>query len=299
MSTTFKGEKRDSPELTSNTSIGESSITVRRTFYVESDDLDDGPAEVMSNSSIPTGREAYDYRGTETHSLLKVVSRTAARDEKKPLLWTVTVDYETADYDDDWENPLNDPVEITLSTQQKQVVSYYAVNSSGVPTSVFLSSAGEALQNYPTKDDAKAVLEFTRNEAISTNVISLTNTYVNAVNTDTFWTAGAGFCRCIDINVTRQIQQLEDGADFAYLQIKYKFEFGDQRLYYIDQGSYFLYPPGVLNTTKDFQTDTGQPFIGNLNGAGEPASAPTIRGPYAQYKTAAFSGLSLPTSFAS
>ncbi|WP_425399664.1 hypothetical protein [Aeoliella sp.] len=300
MTVTFRNELPGSPELTHNTGIEETSITVRRRFSLYSDSINDGPAEVLSNASIPAAREYYQYGGTEQHTLLKVISRTATRQEKNALEWIVEVDYETADYDDDWSNPLNDPVEIVMSTEKEQVTAFWAVNSSGVPTTVFLTSAGEALENYPTKQKSWAVLEFTRNEALATNVIALANTYIDATNADTFWTATAGQVRCDDIGVERMVKQLPDGTDFPYLKIKYRFAFRDSWLLsYLDKGSYYLYPIGVGSSTRKFKTEDGNPAIGNLDGTGYPDTEPAILGPFNIYKTATFGTLSLPTSFAS
>lgn len=239
---------------------------------------------------------------------LRVRNISAERQDSNSLIWIATVDYEQTNEDEEdnqEENPLLEPAKIKLSTRDREIpVEKVLEGESRVATDGFRNSAGELFDPQPTKQAGSVVLTISRNEPITSNAPTYAYTYKNAINSDQFWFAPAGYAMCESIEVERQTKKYENGSTLYYLSVSYTFHLNPEGfdLEPLDCGSYYLkYVMGEGTFKIAFKTDdAGETYTGLLDGSGgkladgEPAE---YLGPYQIYPKLSFATLSLPQSF--
>jgi hypothetical protein len=164
------------------------------------------------------------------------------------------------------------------------------------------ASNGEIFVPAPEMDESHLILTITRNEDINSPHPALAITYQDTVNSDVFWNAVPGTCKCRSITVQRQVKNYPDGSVFPYLRVTYIFHFKSTwDIQLLDKGTWYWYQQsGATPKRKQkFLSDDGQPIDGLLDGQGgklATGAAPvflTVR-PYARLP---FSALNLPQTF--
>ena len=118
--------------------------------------------------------------------------------------------------------------------------------------------------------------------------------FQNAVNRDSFWGIGPGFCRYNLTGVTRKWHKpAGDAPPFPYLVVseEVSVDADGHQLRVLDQGDY--YRSG--NEKVDFLTEQGNPRKGLLDGGGELTDGDDPKYVERQtYPELAFAGLKLP-----
>lgn len=295
-------ELPDSP--TAQVSTGsDPKATFTRKFLVQTGSHGTGPIEVLYSSGVPQANSLYAF-GSEAH-LSWVTDRRAERVAPNSLYWRVEVTYESPDTENsEPDNPLAEPASISVTFENTQEVCWYAIDGNGDPVDGIRASNGELFSPSPTKDVARPVLRIQRNEIITSPIVATAASYINKVNSTSFWGVDAGLARCTAISVDRQVQEIQQESGtflFPYLSVSYEFKFHERgwQLELIDHGSFHLdggSGSGSSGTGKtEFVTDDGHPFLGLLSNGQETESPEFLT--FTIYGSANFDALSLPTSF--
>lgn len=158
------------------------------------------------------------------------------------------------------------------------------------------------------KDVGAEVLTISRNEVITTTVMTLANLYQNAINEDVFWGNDPKQWKCNGIKIKRMTRMLPSGLQVVYLRVTYVFHsrYPSWNISPLDNGP--NYRSSALNGTRvAFMTKDKVPYRGLLDGNGlaladnaEPVylGYPNNGDGYKVYRTVPFGSLNLPGSFA-
>lgn len=287
-------EAGDSPSGSIATA-DETKTTVTRRFLVQASDLNVGPFEVLNAVGVPRPYQIYSFF-SDTHQISRVVSRDAQRLESGSVWWEVNVSYESRENEEE-DDPLNEIPEIEWDGKNIKEVIQGVIAGEDFGDGI-RSSAGELVNPALTRDVNNPSLTITRNEDIFTPIESITQSFANSVNNDTFWGFKAGWARMLAPKVSRQTKEIDDeGTLLVYLKITYRIEFSTAPkgfdISQLDHGGYF-----IKNGDKIFfKTEDGHPFVGLLDGAGGESATPVFLPPKRIYRRQTFATLNLPQSF--
>lgn len=273
----------------------------RRKFRVICDSQQDDGHVVASNINIPQRWTPYT---TPTHFDQKALCRSVtARQTSDARIWEVECTYSTAqtqEEEDEQDDPLQEPPDISVSFETMQVPIIGTTSSSVVSTTApgvkFIGRIGNTLgviyDPPPMDDESRPIVTIARNEP-SFNMLRAID-YQDAVNSDAFFGAEP---RQIKMRSITGEFQVSKGT--AYWRITYvlafKRETWDKRL--LNQGPFYS---KVANSTasSDYVAfeEGGRPYWGALKEDGTKVTADTDAY-YRQYrckKELPFAALNLP-----
>lgn len=232
--------------------------------------LSDTPLVVTAATGLP---RLFDlYTGS---AIMRARSFEAEQTADNSLVWNVTVIYRTPDLKEgqrgdfggtgrdsgggtgrenatDFNNPLSELPKVKFSTTSKEdaVTQIYDVNA-GILKPVTASN-GELFDPPPKKLTRGIGLEISRNEDISAPHPLTALTYVDAVNSDTWWGLPPGSWLCVSIGAERAERQVPGGAPIPYLSVVYSFEArAEWDIVILDSGSYYNLP-SAASTSNPF-----------------------------------------------
>ena len=264
-------------------------LTISRMFIVKTSSRADGPITVMGAAGLPLIGNQYST-GTESHPYLFCVRRRPERISEKSKNWVVTCEYETPTQNN--QRPDQPEFELpVIRTDSYPTTVQLEQDINGDPIT---NSAGDAFKPAPTDTLHYPALFISRNEPISSPILTTQAAYQGKINSDVFWGQPAGRWLCNRIRSALDQRPNADGSGFyAFLRVDYEFQYADSwKFEPLDKGYYYINGSGqrVANRTAD-----GQPYEGLLN-----AGAATITPVYLEIdvkQSVAFSGLQLPQSY--
>lgn len=209
---------------------------------------------------------------------LRCERRDADRIEENAPDWVAVAEFRTPPDDEeedrDPEEPLNDPPEISVDYEDREVpVTRQADGEERDEGDPIANSMGIPFDPPPTKRSAGIVITITRNESVSNAAVTTAYRYKNAVNSDAFWGFEPGQCQMVSISLRRAFRTTPSGLRVRYLVVTYKISANPDghQLSLLDVGpTYTSQEEGEV----EFKTRTGQPTIGLLDGYGYRSETP-------------------------
>lgn len=263
-------------------------LTISRMFIVKTDSRADGPIIVMGAAGLPQIGNSYSSVN-ESHPYLFCVRRSPARISDKSRNWVVTCEYETPTQN----NQRPDQPEFELPVIRTGSYPVTKQLEQDIDGNLIDNSAGDPFKPAPTDTLHYLSLHITRNEPISSPILTTQATYQGKLNSDTFWGQPAGKWLCNQISSSLDSRTVAGGDRYSFLRVSYEFQYAPSwKFEPLDKGYYYINGAGkrVGNRTAD-----GQPYEGLLN-----AGAATITPVYLDFnikQSVAFSGLQLPQSY--
>lgn len=207
-------------------SLNDKGVAVTRHTRIFKAVLDSGgqgaDAAVAGHASLVTPlRSSHPYAPWARVNSIRL--RAESNDGK---IWIVDVEYDTDTKSEDEQeqeepdNPLNEQPDVEWDSDQ-----FSKPLNKDLDGKAVTNSADEPFDPLPEVDDARNVLRVTRNEAA--NPVFLAQSYANAVNSDTFLGAGAGYVKAKPVRAVRQTKRLKDGFLQVYWRCSYEFHFKD------------------------------------------------------------------------
>jgi hypothetical protein len=301
--------------------------TFTRTFIVEVNSAFDGPAVVYGAIGLPRVWQLY-VTPNESDLYARCRTVTPKRVANNSYLWTVECEYETPDekqvikeQQGSADNPLLDLPQISLTHESYQAPCRYAIRTTDGKVVNVRTSADEELSPLPKRDESRTVLTITRNEDISTPIAATSQTYLDVINSDVFWGAGAHTAKIKAISASREVKNTTALVPIIYLKCTYVIEFRRDPtggtgpavfntgwdISILDSG--YKYKDAATGKILNFLTDNGQPTRGLLDGTGHKQTAldpgdpngiqlkPVYSAALQIYVEMPFAALNLPQSF--
>lgn len=192
------------------------------------------------------------------------------------------------------------PVTITLSAAWPGISGQGVLINNAIKPC--MASNGEIFVPPPEMDESHLIMTITRNEDITAPHPALAITYQDVVNSDIFWGALPGQCKCKSITVQRQVKQFPDGSALPYLRVTYIFHFKSSwNIQLLDKGTWYWYQQTNASPVREQKkvTSDGQPVDCLLDGKGGllPKGASPVFLTISPYGQLPFSALNLPQSF--
>lgn len=193
-------------------------------------------------------------------------------DSNDDRIWMVDVEYDTDTKSDEEQeqeepdNPLDEQPDVEWDSDQ-----FTKPLNKDIEGNSVTNSSDEPFDPLPEVDDSRNVLRVTRNEVA--NPIFLAQSYANAINSDTFLGAPAGYVKAKPVRASRQTKRLKDGTLQVYWKCSYEFHFkdptGDETwdLELLDQG---------YRTIFDEGGDVGEIYLGITDSNDLPISKPVL-----------------------
>ena len=260
-----------------NQSEGVYSATVvnfDRHFLVKSDCLSENPWTVITgkSKSLVAIPKLYDTYRVNNLSIQSVICTSIAPRQRKdqPYFWDVACHY-------DWvcvnvaksgssSNFQNDPVD-WLPTISGDFVKYQRPVYTDIFGNAIVNSAGDPYDPPAMIDDHRFQLRIGRYETTASANTSLT--YMDAVNSDTFWGVDPGYAKIIGI-----APEMKPIQNYIYWHMTYTIEFRADgwNLKPLDKGYYCLIDQnGDPSSTAEDPDCMSVPI---LDGAGNPVKVP-------------------------
>lgn len=286
--------------------------TYTRVFRVQTNSVDDGPPVVLAAAGLPVLFDVYPAAGSGTGSgsasgsgsgtgsgsglptaaSSRLTKRDCAPYEDSDYQWLVTLTYEPVKASVAVNPPTDQPADISWGYAARTEIVW--VDNAGNPV---LNSAHSRF-DPPIEDDVYMPLcRIVKNEA--TYSPSAMYPYQNSVNSDGVTiaglaiTAGQGLMR--DISAVKRVEQ-----DYEFWQVTYEIAFRPDGFLCrgVDSGFYELNAAGdgVVRIKDSAGRDIDEPR--RLDGSGHvlAESGAAVQLAFAVKKTAAWTGLGLPTS---
>ncbi len=189
---------------------GRTRVRYARHWQVLSNDINDGPVTVCNAPSLPRPYSLY-YFGNESDILALLTKIRPERNDKQPLLWNIHLGYEQIPGLQDPESP--GEVNLTHYTPHVRIFPVFyeekvmqarkateATSWAWDPQAALAdvkNSAGDFFSPFLTRTVAYTGVEIRQN--CWTYNIAAAQSYMNTVNTDTFWGMAAGKVRMMTI----------------------------------------------------------------------------------------------------
>jgi hypothetical protein len=260
----------------------------QRVFYVDFDSPFYGPKTVIAALPVAIGQK---YALTDiTGSIIEkddgafVQSIDVRVSSEDGCQWEATVTYGPYDANQQPQNPIDWPLQITHSFAK-----FESIANEDIDGNAILNSADDYFDPPVTRDDSRPVMRIARNEATFDPATAYQ--FKDAVNKATFFGADPGTVKCADISA-----DLIFNPDIGwYYSVSYEFEYNPDgwEKQILDQGLKYLDSTGSKVPVTEKGIPATSPVLLDGNGAQLAAGADPVFLKFKVYPEEDFDSLNL------
>jgi hypothetical protein len=275
--------------------------TYTRTYYVQMNNVNDGPLTVASYWNTATGLSLGDPYTTGYESDSKAILKKA---QAKPVpgehfLWTVNCEWNSKQEHRDAAQPPGDQVPTArpalIKATSVQTEAILVEDKSGPPAKKVLNSAGCEFTEPVTYQLALGQIQITKYKNSAT--YAQIEQYINKTNSDVFLGFAAGKLRCTEYGIT---QVYEQGAFYWQIDVTllvaptHNIKVLDRGLYQLDPSVPTPSGPNDPPQLRRIRDQAGEPLEAQLLDGNGRLLVPPANPVYLEfqpYETTAFAGL--------